>query len=395
MSLIWRLLRQHINGSQLLGFSLANLVGSLIVLLTIQLYCDLSPLFSQGESFMRSDYLILSKEVTTVGNLFGKSHTFTPQEIQEVKDQSFARRVGEFTTAQFEIYAALNLPDANQRISSDIFFESVPDHYIDLSSERWHYDAEKRVIPIIIPRNYLNLYNFGFSQSRGLPKLSEGAISMINLEITIRGAMELERFNGNIIGFSDRINTILVPQSFMDWANPKFAGHKPNPPARLILEVDNPANEAIATFFTQKRYTTEDDKLDAGKITHLLRLVIYGVLAIGLFISLLSLYILMLSIFLLLEKSSRKIQNLLLIGYSPAQVSRPYHTLTIAINALILSASLLLVALLRSYYLPAIESLLPSSDAATMTPTLLFGVLLSLLVSAVNCTVIWRRVARL
>ena len=51
-----------------------------------------------------------------------------------------------------------------------MFFESVPDEYVDVSLENWHFDEDARVIPIIIPRNYLNLYNFGFAQSRDVYK---------------------------------------------------------------------------------------------------------------------------------------------------------------------------------------------------------------------------------
>lgn len=64
---------------------------------------------------------------------------------------------------------------ARIHLSTEMFFESVPDEYVDVNLDKWLFDKETRVIPIIIPRNYLNLYNFGFAQSRSLPKLSEAA----------------------------------------------------------------------------------------------------------------------------------------------------------------------------------------------------------------------------
>ena len=73
-----------------------------------------------------------------------------------------------------------------------------------------------------LPRNYLNLYNFGFAQSRSLPQLSEGVMGMVNLDIRITGVGRTENFKGKIVGFSNRLNTILVPETFMTWANNEF-----------------------------------------------------------------------------------------------------------------------------------------------------------------------------
>ncbi len=388
MKLLWKLLREHISVSQLTGFFLSNLVGTIIMLLTIQLYADLRPLFTKGDSFMKSDYMVVSKPVSAVSSLLGKNHTFSTREIEELKDQPFTRNVGAFTPSQFEIYIALRMPDSNQSISSDIFFESVPDKYIDVDSDRWNFNEHEGLVPIIVPRNYLNLYNFGFSQSRNLPKLSEGTISLIALDVNIRGNGKRERFKGNIIGFSDRLNTILVPQSFMEWANNRFSGEQTSAPTRLILEVNNPTDDAIATFFAEKNYTTENDKLDSGKISYLLRLTLYTVLAIGLFISLLSLYILTLSIFLLLEKSNKKLENLLLIGYTPSQVSRPYQLLTAAINLMILVLAVGTVSLLRLHYIEVIDTLFPQGTLPTMLPSILFGVILTACVTTLNYMII-------
>lgn len=70
--MIWKLLRQHISVSQLAGFFLANLFGMIIVLLGVQFYRDVLPIFTQGDSFIKKDFVILSKKVSTLGTLVGK-----------------------------------------------------------------------------------------------------------------------------------------------------------------------------------------------------------------------------------------------------------------------------------------------------------------------------------
>ena len=315
MRLVWKLLRQHISFSQLAGFFFANLCGMVIVLLSVQFYKDVLPVFTEGDSFMKKDYVIVSKKVSTLGSFVGKSKTFSEQDIAEISEQPFTKGVGAFIPSQFKVSAGMGMENVGLHMSTAMFFESVPDEYVDVNLDKWEFDEYERVVPIIIPRNYLNLYNFGFAQSRSLPKLSEGLMGLIQMDIMMRGNGRVEQYKGNIVGFSNRLNTILVPQSFMDWANKNFAPEKEAEPSRLIVEVKNPTDTAITDYFQQKNYETEGNNLDAGKTTYFLRLITAIVMGVGLFISILSFYILMLSIFLLLQKNTVKLENLLLIGY--------------------------------------------------------------------------------
>ena len=390
--LIWQLLRQHISIGQLTGFFLANLFGMAIMLLSIQFYRDIAPAFTQGDSFMKKDYIIAAKKVSTLGNLTGKSSTFSPSEIEGLKQQPFTRSVAAFTSTQFSVSAGLNMEGTGIQISTAMFFESVPDEYLDVKPDKWAFDENDPVIPIIIPKNYLNLYNFGFAQSRNLPKLSEGVMGLINMDVVLRGNGQVKTYKGNIVGFSNRLNTILIPQSFMDWANKTFAPHAKAEPARLIVEVKNPADAAIAQYFQQKGYETEDDKLDAGKTTYFLNLIVGIVLTIGIIISILSFYLLMLSIFLLLQKNTAKLESLLLIGYTPRQIALPYQLLTVGLNGCVLILALILVSLLRSSYLGAIVTLFPQQVTGSIAVAVLVGICLFLIVSYINVIIIRRKI---
>lgn len=392
MRLVWKLLRQHISLPQLAGFFFANLFGMMIVLLGLQFYKDVLPVFTDGDSFMKKDYIILTKKISTLGSLVGKSNAFTEDEIKELKKQSFTKSVGAFQPSQFKVSAGLGMESAGIHISTDMFFESVPDEYVDVSLDKWKFDESSHTIPIIIPRNYLNLYNFGFAQSRSLPKLSEGVMGLIQLDVRMRGNGKSEIYKGNIVGFSNRLNTILVPETFMNWANREFAPDAKAESSRLIVEVNNPADESIAKFIQKKRYETEDNKLDAGKTAYFLKLIIGIVLGVGLVISILSFYILMLSIYLLLQKNTTKLENLLLIGYSPVKVALPYQMLTLFLNLLVLLLAIGLVCWIRSYYLGVITMLYPQMATGGIWVALIAGILLFVIVSFINILVVKRKV---
>lgn len=390
--LVWKLLRQHISVGQLTGFFLANLFGMMIVLLSIQFYRDTLPIFTQGDSFMKKNYIIATKRISTLGSFTGKSNTFSPKEIEEMKEQPFTESVGAFTPSLFKVSAGLGMQEAGIHLSTEMFFESVPDEYVDVNLDKWHFNETSPIIPIIIPRNYLNLYNFGFAQSRSLPKLSEGLMNLIQMDIMLRGNGRTEQFKGKIVGFSNRLNTILVPQTFMDWANKSFAPGKEAQPSRLIVEVKNPTDTAISNYFQQNRYETEGDSLDAGKTTYFLRLITGIVMGVGLFISILSFYILMLSIFLLLQKNTVKLENLLLIGYSPNRVALPYNILTIVLNLSVLLLSVSGVAWIRSYYTEIISTLFPQLETESLLPCWITGSVLFLVVSLLNVMMIHKKV---
>ena len=393
MSLVWKLMRRHISLGQLAGFFFANLCGMVIVLLSIQFYQDVAPVFTEGDSFMKKDYIIVSKKVSTLGSFVGKSSTFSNAEIEEIEEQPFTRGVGEFTPSQFKVSTGVGMEQLGLNLSTAMFFESVPDKYVDSSLEGWQFEPGQEEIPIIIPRNYLNLYNFGFAQSRNLPQISEGVINMVNLEVRISGGGRMDTYKGKIAGFSNRLNTILVPESFMAWANTHYGENGiRKDPSRLIVEVNNPTDERIAQFFRERGYDTEDDKLDAGKTTWFLKVIVGIVLSVGLLISALSFYILMLSIYLLLQKNTTKLENLLLIGYGPNRVAFPYQSLTILLNAVVLVLSVGIVLYVRTLYLDLVEQMFPSLNAGSWWLMLVVGILLFVAVSMFNIMAIRKKV---
>ena len=394
MNLVWKLLRQHISIPQFAGFAFANLFGMLIVLFGFQFYQDVLPVFTQQDSFMKADYLIMSKKIGMGNTISGRTNTFSGSEIDDVSSQKFVKKVGKFTSTEYKVDASMGVNGVNV-LNSELFFESVPDGFVDVPLKDWKYEPGSKEVPIILPRTYINMYNFGFAQSHSLPKISDGLVGMIDFEIFIQTGGKKEQFKGKVIGFSSRLNTILVPQAFMDWSNHEFAPEDHSDPTRLIVEVGNPADENISQYLDENGYEVETDKLDAEKTTYFLRMMVTMVMVVGLVISILSFYILMLSIYLLVQKNSSKLENLLLIGYSPANVSKPYQLLTMGLNIVVLIVAWVVLFFLRSYYMDFFETLFPDIDEGSMLPAILLGLVLFFIVSVLNIIAIRRKVMKI
>lgn len=356
MSIMWRLLRKHISTGQMAGFSVASLVGLTIVILGIQFYQDVRPVFEDEESFIKKDYLIVTKKISGLGAILGSNTEFSEEEINDIESQSWVRKVGRFSTSDYNIYASVALGNSDRALKSYFFFESVPSEFIDVSSKDWRFDPENPVVPVIVSKDYLSLYNFGFAAAQGMPKISESMIGMIPLTFNFTGNGYNETVKGRIVGFSNRLNTIIVPQDFMKWSNERYASGNTQSPSRLIIDVNNPGDLKIKDYMDSNNYEIAGDKLESGKANYFLTIIISIVIAVGILISLLSFFVLTLSIYLLLQKNSRKLQDLLMLGYTPKEVALPYVKMVVFINAGVMVLSVACMLIIRSYYMPMISA---------------------------------------
>jgi hypothetical protein len=95
------------------------------------------------------------------------------------------------------------------------------------------------------------------------------------------------------------------------------------------------------------------------------------------------------------QKNAEKLQNLLLIGYSPAQVALPYQLLTIVLNLSVLVLSLLLLVWLRGSYLDYLWQMFPSLGEGSSIRPMLVGCSLFLFVSILNIVAVRRKIMSL
>lgn len=390
-ALVRRLLRRNVSVAQTCGYAFASLVGLSIVLCAIQFYRDASGIFGADGSVSSRDFMVVSKQI----GFNDRNTVFTPDEIADLKAQPWVKAVGEFTASRFK--AAISLDFAGRGLASETFFESLPAEFFDKLPADWGFDpadGAEADVPIVLSRDYLSLYNFGFAATRGLPTLRENEIGMIPLTLTLRGRDgQTAVMRGHIAGFSSRINTIAVPEEFMHWANERFApGSAQEAPSRLVIETDKPGDPAIARYLDNNGLDIAGDKIDNSAAAYMLRLFTGIVLAVGAIISVLAFFILLLSIFLLLQKNRGKLRQLMLLGYSPAEVACPYIHMVVAVNAAILAGGCIVAVLAAGIWRPALATV--GADPTSIWPTILAGAALMATVSVLSVVSIRSRVRR-
>lgn len=392
MKLIWKLLKQNISKPQLVGFFFANLIGMTILLLSLQFYFDISPIFNQKDTLFKKDYFIVTKKVSLLGSIAGSKSGFNQLEIDEIQSENFIKDLGVFRPSQFGVRAGITAPNSQDGFSTEMFFESVPSQFIDVKTTEWKFSPSDNVVPIILPKNYLDLYNFGYAESKSMPKITEGMIKMVKFDIFIQGRGQYKQLQGNIVGFSNRINTILVPEPFMEWANENYGNAGENNPSRLIVEVNNITDPQIDTFFKNKGYEIDQGNTTASRISLFLKIIVVIVAIVGLIICLLSFFILVLSIYLLLEKNMQKMINLRLLGYHRNKVTKPYIYLSLGINFVTLLLSFILVIIVEKLYSNVVERIFTNYEPSGFICTLFVGLGIFILLGSINVYIIRRKV---
>ena len=242
MNLISKILYKTQKISQLISAIFGVFLGFLLILTSSQLFTDFKNIIQGSEQAIGSQFLVINKKISLLNTFNIGNSSFTESEIKEIESNPCFKKVGKFTTNKFEAQASIQFPIENTytEIRTDLFLESVDDDFLDIKPKDWHWNTKEDEIPIILPNDFINLYNFNYAPGRGLPQISKSTIKLANFKIEIRGIGGNSVYKGKIVGFSNRITSVLVPYTFMEYANKIYGlSQYNNESLRLIVEAKN------------------------------------------------------------------------------------------------------------------------------------------------------------
>lgn len=331
---------------QMAGASLAAVIGLFLLFFALQVWLDIKAL-NQGKdnSDNASQYLLLNKKVGMLSMLSGNKG-FNPEELDELQKQPWCKGLGSFQPNSYKVSASSKALG----FYTDLFFEAVPDDFLDKAPPSWHWVPGQEELPIMMSRDYLALYNFGFAPSQGLPQFSASAISKVTVDIQVSGNGSTKVFQGRIVGFSDRINSILVPASFQRWANDTYGDPVSSKGvSRVLVRCTNPQEQTLRDYLQLKGYEVSNGRLIGGETLILLQLLLTGIAGIGALILVLSALVFLLHYEIIIARASRQIELLLQLGYRYGTIAR---LLKISLSRLLVLSwviALLILALLHYF----------------------------------------------
>jgi len=294
-------------------------VGILLLFIAVLAWVDFREILSgRGKEDSMASYIVIGKQVTEESMAGNPEHNlFAADEVQAVAQLKGVNEVGALNANNFPVSASMggSLP-----FYTEMFLGSVDNKYLDVMPEDWGWKPGQVALPIIMSNDFLNMYNYGFALSQGLPQLSQTSIKALPFEITI--ARGKEKYRGQIVGFTDRISSVLVPQSFMDEMNKKYGLTTQTKPSRLIVKVQDPSDKAFVSYLKAKKYTTNEEQLRWNRIRTIVQAIVTSVGGIAAIVVGMALLSFILFIEITVQRAAGHIRLMKQLGYAPAALRR-------------------------------------------------------------------------
>lgn len=294
-------------------------IAFILVISCLQLYENANRLF--GNKSSDSNYWLTFSKKITPDNIGRKELLgFNENDVAKIKKWTEVKDVYPFSANEFK--ASANGGDFIP-FYTDLYFEGVDLKAIDVPLTEEEFQVKGDEIPIIISREYLNLYNYGFALNQGLPQISEDFAKKIVININIIVNKQNKTYQGKMVGLSDRIHSVLIPKKFLDSLNlaekPQLAD-QPKIFNRVLVQVKDSGDQGLISKMKDNNYESNQESLRSAKIKSKLFLVLKAIAVLGIFIFALCLYIIVsfIKIQFLEKQEEVSIKNSL--GYSPKKM---------------------------------------------------------------------------
>lgn len=329
-------------------FSLAIIglaVAMLLILASVQIQSNYNDLLhSKSNQDSIANFLVLNK-ILNDQNIGATG--LSDSDITELKKQSFVESVGLLNPSRFK--ASIQSNSDRFPFYTDIAFESVPNDFIDVVNKDWKWEETSQLVPIIVPNMFLDFYNFQFSFSQNLPQLTQQVVKMIVFKINLYGPNGIVSFNGHVVGFSDRISSLLVPQEFMAWGNKRFGKNQETKPSRVIIRTKDPGNPQLVQYLKDKKLSTDADKTRFSRYRQVVDMVVSISGITGAVMLTFALLIFTLFIQLTIASCKEEIVLLVTLGASPKQLRKFLFKQFFPVNIVIILVTILLISILQYY----------------------------------------------
>jgi hypothetical protein len=317
-------------------------IGVLLLLCAAQMYININQLL-KDRSPKKTGYDFISVTKTITNENMARDNRFTAADVAALQQQSFIDDAAPLIANQFRIKASAGniIP-----FSTDLFVEALNEKFIDTVPLSFTWQEGQADVPVIFSADFLEMYNV-FAPGQDLPQMSEATISSITILLECYGPGGVETYRGHIVALSDRINSVLVPESFMKMANLKYGGVSVVPASRIYIKTKDANNPELLNHLTQKNYHVNKDKTKFGRIKQILQAIVTALAGFGVLVILLAMVLFSFYLQLMVAKSKENLQLLLTLGYSPGWLSKVVAKKWIPLYIIIIITALLVTGVLQ------------------------------------------------
>ena len=344
--MIKKILFKNSTNFQFVFATLGALAGLTALCLSFQLMLDVRSFHSGEEDLFGPNQIVIQKKVTKLSTLGMNNTDFTEEDLAELNNKEFITDVAPFKSVDFQVAISEVKGDGLPPFYADMFFQSIPDRFMDIDVD-WEWNENSEYIPIVLPRDFIMIINYGIARSQGFNQISEELLMAARLNIHLKGETKKDIMMGRVVGFSQKISSILVPESFLVYANAGYGSGKNLPPNRIFITIKDDSYGELEELMEDMNLDIAKSAIDVVKIKTIIGVIIgiFGIASI--LITLLSLMGFVQYSQLALSKASYEIQTLLRIGYSVKMIVNTFVKQLAIIFGVITLASISIMLLIK------------------------------------------------
>jgi hypothetical protein len=205
------------------------------------------------------------------------------------------------------------------KFSSDVFLQTVNTKFLDVSSEKWKWKEGDSIVPIIMPRDFLVMLNT-FMSASGIPQVSEDLAKEIKFKLRISNETKRDFISAKIVGFTNEIPSLLVPESFMNNANQKYATEKEKKITNVMISSNEGEFGKMEKFLEERGLESRKSQVVIGKLKSIVSTLFIVLLIISVVTVVVSCLVLIQYMQLLIANNQYQIRTLLRLGYHPNKI---------------------------------------------------------------------------
>jgi hypothetical protein len=320
--MIKKMLFHKLDKSQLFIVTLGAVVGFLFLLTVVHYFGTIRNLAAGADS-LGANLVAAQKKVSKYAAFDSNNAAFSPEDLDLLKQHKAIQKVAPVVNNQFYVALAMR-EEGLPYFSTDIFIQSVDDDLMDVTSEDWAWNENSEFVPLVMPRDFMLMLN-QFAASYKIPQVSEDIALTLNFTLELRGQGKKQNFKARIVGFSNQMNSVLVPMSFMTYGNQIYAKEIEVDPTLLVLQLDQKNYGDFENLMDELNLEIKENELLVVKIQGILYVVLSVLFIIALIIVVLCGMMIAQFSMLLVSESAYEVQTLLRIGYHSKQIALHFY----------------------------------------------------------------------
>ena len=303
--------------------------------------------FGRGAEILGPNTIIVQKKVNNSAVLGLAKTDFSEAEIEKIKAEKFIQDVKPVIANNFDVSFETNDPLV-PRFRSDVFIQTVDPEFLDVKSDKWHWKEGDSVVPIIMPRDFLVMLNT-FMSASGIPQVSDDVAKDIRFRFTISNDNGKEWINAKIIGFTNEVASILVPQSFMEYGNIKYALNDKHLITQIMISGKESEFGLVEELIEKRGLESKNSQMVVGRLKSMVGTLILVILGVSIIAVLAAGLVLIQYLQLLMTRNDYEVRTLLRIGYHPKLIVKTFFIYFIKIFGIVAILGLVMFAVIKYF----------------------------------------------